>query len=126
MLMHLATGLFLLGVMHARVHVAFHCPIAPGGVGIQSAPRLDREVSGLWHRRDGQIPDGPHHDRSLAAHPGDDRGPIFVVMTTTGVALLAAPTRSAAQRLLPPVLCLSLLPGGMIEVITIYDILCLP
>src|SRR2546429_9122412 len=58
-----------------------------------------------------------NYDATLTAHPGDDRGPIFVVMAPPGLAFLAAPPWRAAQRFRPARLGLSLVSGGVIEVI---------
>jgi len=49
--------------------------------------------------------------------PRNDRGSVFVVMPPARLAFLATATRPASQRLLPALLCLSLLASGMVEVI---------
>jgi hypothetical protein len=59
-------------------------------------------------------------DRPLAADPGNDRGTIFVVMAPAGLTLLAAPTRSATQRLGATLLGLALLASGLVEVIRFH------
>ena len=56
-------------------------------------------------------------DAPLATDPGDNRGPVFVIMAPTGLTLLATPTRSAPQRLLPTLLGLPLLASGVVEII---------
>jgi hypothetical protein len=57
------------------------------------------------------------NDRSLPTAPGDDRGPLFVVMIPPGLACLPASPRSAVQRLLPPLSRLALVARRMVEVI---------
>jgi len=57
---------------------------------------LDRHLCGLLHRRDGEILDGMDHNGTLPAHPGDDRGSVFVVMPPAGLALLASTPRSTS------------------------------
>src|SRR5262249_13534053 len=94
--------------------------IATGRVGIETAARLHGEVRGLLHRLDGKVPRRVDHDPSLAADPGDNRWPVFVVVTPPGLALLAAPTRAAAQRLLPTLFGLPLVAHGVVEVIRLH------
>src|SRR5207249_5943989 len=76
---------------------------------------LHRKVSGLLHRFHREIAGRLDDDRSLAAHPGDNGRPVFVVMPSTGLALLAAPPRAASQRFLPAVWRLPLLARRVIE-----------
>src|SRR5262249_58602870 len=99
------------------MHVALHRPVAAGRVCVEPTARLDSEVSGFLHRLHGEIAGRVDDHRALAAHPGDNGRPVFVVMPPTGLALLAAPTRAAPQRLgaTPP--GLALLAGGALEVI---------
>src|SRR5215831_17035504 len=92
-------------------------PVAAGRVRIELTADLHGEVGGLLHRLDRKVPGRVDHDATLTAHPGDDRGPIFVVMAPPGLAFLAAPPWRAAQRFRPARLGLSLLAGGVIEVI---------
>src|SRR5438045_1423619 len=103
-----------------RVHVALDRPVAAGRVRREPTPRLDGEVSGLLHRLDGEIAGRLDHHGSLATDPGDDGGPIFVIMTPPGLALLPAPTRAASQVLWPSVFRLPLAAGGVIEFIRFY------
>src|SRR5215831_13531728 len=56
-------------------------------------------------------------DRALAADPGDDGRPVFVIVPPTGLTFLATPTRAASQGLLAALGRLALLPSGVIEVI---------
>jgi hypothetical protein len=76
---------------------------------------LHGEVSGLLHRLDGKILHTLHDNSPLAAAPRDNGGPIFVIMAPTRFTLLAPPPLTAAQRLLPALVCLALLASGMVE-----------
>jgi hypothetical protein len=78
---------------------------------------LHGEVGGLLHRLDRQVPCRVDHDTTLTAYPDDNGRPIFVVMAPPGLAGLAAPPWRAAQRFRPARPDLSLVAGGMIEVI---------
>src|SRR5262245_62736248 len=100
MLMHITPCVLFLGVIAERVHVALHRLIAARGVRIKAAPRLDGEVGGLLHGLHRAISGRLDNHCSLATDPGDNRGPIFVIMAPARLALLAAPTRSVSQRLL--------------------------
>src|SRR5687767_7739874 len=99
--MHLAASIFLPRMIHEVVSVSLQRPIATRGVRIKPTAHLDCQIGRLLHRGDREIPDRLHHDRTLAAHPRDDRRPVFVVMTPARLALLAAPTRPATQGLCP-------------------------
>src|SRR5713226_1511007 len=96
MLVDVATRVLLLGVIDELVHVALHRPIATGGVGIQSAPRLHGEVRRLLHRLHGAILHGMEHDGTLSADPGANRGSVFVVMPPARLAFLASTPRSTS------------------------------
>jgi hypothetical protein len=78
---------------------------------------LHREVRRLLHRLDREIAGRVDDDRALAADPGDDGWPVFIIVAPARLALLAAPTRAAAQRLFPAAVRLALLPSGVIEFI---------
>src|SRR5215510_16373053 len=107
-------------MMDERMHVALHCPVAAGGIRVDPTARLDGEVSGFLHRLHGEIARRVDDHRALAAHPGDNGWPVFVVVPPTGLALLAAPTRATAQGFLPALMGLALLPSGVIEVIRFH------
>src|SRR5918912_9730 len=107
-LVHVPTCVLFLGVIHECVHVALHRPIAAGRVGIEPTARLHGQVGGLLYRLDREIFGRVDHNGTLAADPRDDGWPGFVEMAPTGLAFLAAPARSASQRLLPALLGLSL------------------
>jgi hypothetical protein len=92
-------------------------PVAAGRVRVELAAGLHGEVSGLLHRLDRKVPCRLDHDATLTAHPSDDRGTVFVIMAPPGLAFLAAATRSTAQGLLTTRLGLSLMAGGVIELI---------
>jgi len=80
---------------------------------------LDSEVPCLLHRADREIPHRLHHDGSLAARPRDHGRSGIVVMTPAGLTLLAAPTRSASQALLPALFRLAFLASGVVEFIRV-------
>src|SRR5215831_3709517 len=102
------------------MHVALHRPVAAGRVRGEPTARLDGEVRGFLHRLHGEIAGRVDNHRALAAHPGDNGGPVFVVMPPPGLALLATSTCAASQRLLATTVRLPLVPGGMVEVIRFY------
>src|SRR5215472_11672929 len=56
----------------------------------------------------------------LPTDPGDDRGPVFVVMAAPGLAFFAAATGSAPQGLWATMFGLAFLPGSVIEVIRFH------
>jgi hypothetical protein len=91
------------------MEISLQRPIAAGHVRVEPTTRVHREVSRLLHRGDGEIAGRLDDDCSLATDPGDEGWPVFVVMTPTGLTLLAAPPRAAAQRFLPALFRLSLL-----------------
>src|SRR5215510_14189537 len=113
-------------MMDERMHVALHCPVAAGGIRVDPTARLDGEVSGFLHRLHGEIARRVDDHRALAAHPGDNGWPVFVVVPPTGLALLAPASRAAAQRLRAAPLRLPLVAGGVIEVIRFHGALHLP
>jgi hypothetical protein len=115
--MHVTARIFLLGMIDELVHVSLHRPIAAGRVGIQPTARVDRQIRCLLYRLDGEIAGRLDDDSPLAANPRDDRRSIFVIMPPARLALLAAPSCAASQRLLPAVFRLSLLTGSVIEFI---------
>ena len=97
--------------------IRLHRPVAAGRVRIELTAGLHGEVGGLLHRLDRKVPCRVDHDATLTAHPGDNGRPIFVVMAPPGLAFLATPPWLAAQRFRPARLGLSLVSGGVIEVI---------
>src|SRR5262245_34021419 len=92
-------------------------PVAAGRVRIELAASLHGEVGGLLPRLDRKVPCRVDHDATLTTHPSDNGRPIFVVMAPSGLAFLATPPWRAAQRFRPARLGLSLVSGGVIEVI---------
>src|SRR4029434_10788775 len=97
--MHLPPGVFPLRMIDVLVEITLQRPIAARRIGIQATARVDGEVGRVLHRLDGKVPRRLDHDTSLAAHPGDNRGALFVIMAPTVLTFLAAPTRSATQGL---------------------------
>ena len=120
MLMYVPTGIFLLGVIDKVVHIALERAVTAGRVRIEPTARVHGEVRCLLDRLDGKVPRRLDDDTSLATDPGDDRGPILVVMAPTGLTLLAATTRAATQGLLPTLLGLPFVAGDMVEVIRFH------
>ena len=102
------------------MHVAFQGLIATGRVGVETTARVYREVSGLWYRLDREIAGRLDDHRALAAHPRDDRRPIFVVMPPAGLALLTTTTRPASQVFFSAVSRLPLLAAGVIEFVRFH------
>src|SRR5215475_5649212 len=113
--MHVATRVFFLGVIHELVYIALERSIAARRVGVEPAARLDGEVCGLLHRLDGAITGRLDDDGPLTTHPGDNRGPVFIIMALAGLPFLAPAPRPASQRLLPAVGGLALVPRRVIE-----------
>src|SRR5947209_20541635 len=99
--MDLPPCIFLLRVIDIVMHIALERTISARGVRVQPTARAHRDLGRLLHRLHGEILGRLDDDGPLAAHPGDNRGSVFVIMASTGLAFLAAPTRAAAQRLLP-------------------------
>src|SRR5262252_1797692 len=116
-LVDVTARIFLLRMIDKVVHIARERPIAAGRVGVEPTARLHGEVRCLLHRLDSKVPRRVDDDTTLAADPGNDGGPIFVVVAAAGLALLASASRSAAQRLRAAPLRLPLVAGGVIEVI---------
>src|ERR687895_2381082 len=121
--MHVTARIFLLGMIDELVHVSLHRPIAAGRVGIQPTARVDRQIRCLLYRLDGEITGRLEDDSPLATDPRDDRRSIFIIMPPARLALLAAPTCAASQRLLPTVFRLSLLTSSVIEFIRFHSTL---
>src|SRR6266700_3557567 len=113
--MHVTTCIFLLRVIDKRMHIALHRLIAAGGVRVEPTARLHRQVGCLLHRLHREISGRLYNNCPLATDPGDDGRPVFVIMASTGLALLTATTRSAPQRLLATAFRLPLVAGGVVE-----------
>src|SRR5262252_1414364 len=117
MLMHVPPRVFLLRVVHRVMRIARDQPGAAGRVRVEFAAGVHGEVGRLLHRLDGKVPCRVEHYAPLAAHPGDHGRPILVVVPPPGLTLLATPPGLAAQRFRPARLGLSLVSGGVIEVV---------
>src|SRR5262245_13667080 len=115
--MHLATRILLLRVIDILMEVSLHRPIAAGRVGGEPPARVDGEVGRLLHGLHREITCRLEDDSPLATDPGDDGGPVFVIVAPTGLALLAPATRPASQRFLPARRRWPLGASGMVEVI---------
>src|SRR5439155_26440606 len=118
--MHVTARIFLLRMVDKVVHITLQRTIATGRVGIEPTARFDGDIGRFLHRLDGKITRPLYDDRPLTADPGNDGGPIFIVVAAAGLALLAPASRSAAQRLLAAPLRLPLVTGGVIEVIGLH------
>jgi hypothetical protein len=116
-LVHVTTRILFLRMIDELVDVALHGPIAAGRIGIQATACVHREIGRFLHRLDGKVSRRLYDDATLAADPGDNRGPIFVIMPPTGLTLLATTPWSPSQRFLPALLGLALLASRVIEVI---------
>ena len=117
MLVSVAARECLLRMVDALVHVALHRPVAARGVRGEPTARVHGEVGRLLHRLHREIAGRLDDDSPLPTDPGDDRWPVLVIMPTPGLALLAAPTRSAPQGLLPTLRRLPLVARSVREVI---------
>src|SRR5438105_4666536 len=115
--MYVTTCIFLLGMINIVMHIALQGSIAARRVSVETTARLHGEVSRLLHRLHGEIAGRLDDDSPLPTDPGNNRGPILVIMAPTGLAFLPPATRSAPQRLLATALRLSLVTGGVVEVI---------
>src|SRR6059058_126592 len=109
--------ILLLRMIDIVMHIALQRPRAARRVRVQPTARLHGEVSGLLHGLHGEIAGRLDDDRTLAADPRDNGGPVFVVVPPTGLAFLTTPTCSASQRLLPALRRLTLVASGMVEII---------
>src|SRR5215467_10728405 len=112
-----ATRLVPTQLVDKVVRIALQRAIAAGRVGIETTARFDGDIGCFLHRLDRKVPCRLDDDSSLAADPGDDRGSVFVVMASTGLAFLAAPPGLATQYLLPAVCRLALVARSMVEII---------
>src|SRR4029453_1900004 len=100
--------------------IAHQRPVAAGRIRIELTACLDCDVSRLLYRLHREIFGRLDDDRPLATDPGNNGGPVFVVMATAGLAFLTATTWLATQRLLPTPFGLPLVAGGMVEVIRFH------
>ena len=97
--------------------IALPRPRAARRVRVEPTARLHRDVRGLLYGLHREIFGRVDDDRSLATDPGDDGRPVFVIVASTRLTLLAATTRAAPQRLLPALRRLPLVARGMVELI---------
>src|SRR5215470_19040907 len=118
--MYLPTGVFLLRMIDVLVEISLQRPIAAGRIGIQATSHLYSKIGRFLHRLHREIFGRVDDHSPLPTDPGDNRWPVFVVMAPPGLAFLAAPTWSASQHLLPALLGLPLVAGGLVEVIRFH------
>src|SRR4029453_2874564 len=118
--MHITAGVFLLRVIDRLMLVARQRPVAAGRIRIELTARVHGDIRRLLDRLHREIFGRLDDDRPLATDPGNNGGPVFVIMATAGLAFLAAPTWLATQRLLPTPFGLALVAGGMVEVIRFH------
>ena len=88
---------FLLRGMHSVRRLARAPPVAAGRVRSERTADLPGEVGGLLPRLDRTGPGRVDHAAPLTAPPGDERGPLLVVLARPGLAWRAAPPWRAAQ-----------------------------
>jgi hypothetical protein len=105
--------LFVLRVSDVRMPIALPPPRAAGRVGRPSTAGWDRKVGRLGPGLDGTILARRHHDGPLAAHPRDDRRPIFVIVAAARLALLASTPRPVSHGLCPTACRWPLVPRGV-------------
>src|SRR5262245_35813379 len=99
------------------MHIALQRPIAAGRVRVEPTARAHRDIRRLLHRLHGEICGLLDDDSPLTTDPGNNRGPVFVIMAPTRLTFLAAPACSTPQPLLPTLLGLPLLACGVVEII---------
>src|SRR5919106_6642181 len=99
--MHLSTRVFFLRMVNEVMHIVLQGPIAASGVCVEPTAGWHRQVGGFLHRLDGEIPGRLDDHCPLATDPGNNGGPVFVIVAPARLALLATPTRAAPQCLLP-------------------------
>ena len=117
MLLPLPTGVCLLRMIDVRLEVTLHRSRAAGRIGLQAPARLPRQLGRFLHRLHRAICGRLEATRPLPPAPSHERGPVFVVMAPTGLAWRAAPPGAAPQGLFPTGCGLTLLPGGVLEVL---------
>src|SRR3989454_10058151 len=115
--MRVTTRICLLRMIHKRMRVSLQRLIATRRVRVEPTARAHRDISRLLHHLHGEIFGRLDDDSPLATDPGNNRGPVFVIMAPTRLTFLAAPARSTPQRLLPTLLGLPLLASGVVEII---------
>src|SRR5262245_63092521 len=99
--MHVTARIFLLRMVDKVVRIALQRAIAARRVRIEPTARLHREVGCLLHRFDGEIPRRLDDHCPLATDPGNNGGPVFVIVAPAWLAPLPPPTRGAAPGFLP-------------------------
>jgi hypothetical protein len=115
MFVDVTTRVCLLRVLDVRMERALHRPRAAGRIRLASAPHLDGEVCRLLYCLDCAIAGRLDDDSPLATDPGDDGRPVLVSVAPTRLALRAAPTCVAAQRLLATPWHVARVAGGVGE-----------
>src|SRR5262249_52254755 len=124
--MHVTARVFFPRMIDELVHVALHRPVAAGRVRVEPPACAHGDLSRLLHRLDREIAGRLDDNSPLATDPGDDGRPVFVIMAPAQLTLLPAPTCSASQHLLPALLGLPLVAGGLVEVIRFHRAFQLP
>ena len=115
-----ATRLVPTQLIDVRMHIALQRPIAARRVRVEPTARVHRDVRGLLYGLYREIFGRVDNDRALATDPGDDGRPVFVIVASTRLTLLAATARAAPQRLLPALRRLPLVSRSMVEVIRFH------
>jgi hypothetical protein len=78
-LMSLPTHVYLPRMIDELVHVALHRSVAAGGVRVEPTAYLHRDIGGPLHCLHHEISGCLEDDNPLAADPGDDGRPVFIV-----------------------------------------------
>src|SRR5262245_8819337 len=112
-----ATRLVPTQLIDELVLVARQRPIATGRVRVERTACLHCNVGSLLDRLHREIFGRLEDDRPVATDPGDNRGPVFVIVPPPGLTLLAATPCAVSQRFLPTLFRLTLLSSDMIELI---------
>ena len=96
-LVYLTTRVFLPRMIDALVPIALHRPIAAGRVRGEPTAHLHRDIGCPLPRLHRKLFGRLSHDSPLAAAPGENSRPVFVLMPPARLALLAATTCAASQ-----------------------------
>src|SRR5215475_11092751 len=98
--MHVTARVFFLRMIHERMHVPLHRPVAAGRVRVEPTARAHGDLRRLLHRLDREISGRLADDSPLATDPGDDGWPVFIIMAPARLALLPPSPSPPPQHLL--------------------------
>ena len=115
--MSLPSAIGLRRVIAVRLDIALQGLITAGGVRVEPTARVHCAFGCLLSRLHRDI-FGRLEDDGVLPTDLDKKGwPVFVIMASTGLALLAASTRPVPQHLRPTLLGLALLASGVVELL---------